>query len=232
MEVAVARLPRLTMSGVLHHVVQRGNNQQPIVRTDADRQTLLEMLAEQVRPVGVALHAYVLTDSQLHVLVTPESEKGVPALMQALGRRYVRYFNDLHHRSGTLWDGRYRSALVEAQPWLLRCMCHLDWLPVRSGLVSSPGEYLWSSHRHYVGQVQSRGLSPHSAYWGLGNTPFAREAAYEALVQQGLTELERQEIDASALHGWALGGEAFKADLQQRTPRRVSKSRPGRPPAM
>lgn len=225
----MARLPRLTIPGGLHHVVQRGNNQQPIVKTDADRRALLETLAEQARQCRVALHAYVLMDTRLHLLSTPETGEGVALMMQALGRRYVRYFNDLHHRSGTLWDGRYRSTLLQAEHHLLPSMCYLDLMPVRAGLVAQPHQYPWSSHRHYIGQAQDRNLLSHPVYWGLGNTPFAREAAYAARVSEGLTEQQCAEIEASAMHGWALGSADFMAGLQQQTKRRVSKARPGRP---
>ncbi len=225
----MARLPRLTIPGGLHHVVQRGNNRQPIVKTDADRRVLLETLAEQARQCRVALHAYVLMDTCLHLLATPETGEGVPLMMQALGRRYVRYFNDLHQRSGTLWDGRYRSTVLQAERHLLPAMCYLDLMPVRAGLVAQPRQYPWSSHRHHIGQAQDRHLSSHPVYWGLGNTPFAREAAYAARVDEGLAEQQCAEIEASVMHGWAMGSADFIAGLQQQTKRRVSKARAGRP---
>lgn len=225
----MARLPRLSIPGNLHHVMQRGNNHETIVRSDADRQILLEMVAEEALQFHVALHAYVLMDTHLHLLLTPVSVNGISLTMQAVGRRYVRYFNDLHHRSGTLWDGRYRSTVVQAERHLISNMCFLDLIPVREGVVGQPHLYAWSSHRNYVGQIQDKRLVPHPVYWSLGNTPFAREAAYAERVREGLSQSIAKDIEASVLHGWALGDPDFIAGIQQQTSRRVSKARPGRP---
>jgi putative transposase len=225
----MARLPRLTVPGYAHHVIQRGNNRQAIVITDSDRQTLLDLIAENAHKHQVALHAYVLMDNHFHLLLTPETATGVPQMMQAVGRRYVRYFNDLHHRSGTLWEGRYRSTLIQWERYLVACMVYLDLNPVRAGMVQQPQDHPWSSHRHYIGQVMDRRLTPHAFYWGLGNTPFAREAAYADMVNAGLAAQQQALITAATLQGWALGDEGFVAKLQIATPRRVSPDRPGRP---
>ncbi len=225
----MARLPRLTVPGYPHHVIQRGNNRQPIVASDADREVLLAALSDQARKHRVALNAYVLMDNHFHLLLTPETAEGVPLMMQAVGRSYVRYFNDLHHRTGTLWEGRYKSTLIQTERYLLACMVYLDLNPVRAGLVTDPKQYAWSSHRHFTGQVQDRRLTPHPQYWGLGNTPFAREAAYTEMVRAGLDFPSQRAITEATLHGWALGDADFKADLQKKTLRRVSPGPRGRP---
>ena len=227
----MARLPRLTVAGYPHHIIQRGNNRQAIVRSDADRECLLELMAENARKHQVAFNAYVLMDNHFHLLLTPETAEGVPLMMQAVGRRYVRYFNDLHGRTGTLWEGRYRSTLVQTERYLLACMVYMDLNPVRAGMVAEARQHLWSSHRHYIGQVSDRRLSPPSVYWGLGNTPFAREAAYTELVHAGQSVAQQGAITDATLHGWALGDAAFTAELQKRTPRRITPAKPGRPPS-
>ena len=129
----MSRQPRLTVPGYPHHIIQRGNNRQPIFVDDADRQRLLGDLAEHARNRGVAVHAYVLMSNHLHLLVTPEAADSVPLMMQGVGRAYVRYFNRRHGRSGTLWEGRYRSTLIEAERHLLACMVYIDLNPVRGG---------------------------------------------------------------------------------------------------
>ncbi len=227
----MARLPRLTVAGYPHHIIQRGNNRQAIVRSDADRECLLELMAENARKHQVAFNAYVFMDNHFHLLLTPETAEGVPLMMQAVGRRYVRYFNDLHGRTGTLWEGRYRSTLVQTERYLLACMVYMDLNPVRAGMVAEARQHLWSSHRHYIGQVSDRRLSPPSVYWGLGNTPFAREAAYTELVHAGQSVAQQGAITDATLHGWALGDAAFTAELQKRTPRRITPAKPGRPPS-
>jgi putative transposase len=227
----MARLPRLSVPGYPHHVIQRGNNRQAIFLDQADRQQMLDLLELQARHDEVAIHAYVLMDNHFHLLLTPQTTEGLPRMMQAVGRRYVRYFNDRHGRSGTLWEGRYKSTLVETERYLLACMCYIDLNPVRAGLVAQARDYDWSSHGHYAGLRSDRLISPHPLYWALGNTPFAREAAYVRLVQEGLSAAQQQELTDSVLKGWALGGVTFIAELQKKTDRRLSKTRAGRPAA-
>jgi putative transposase len=225
----VARLPRLTLAHQPHHVIQRGNNRQPIFATSADYQALLGLLEEAAKRFEVALHAYVLMSNHFHLLATPQTADGLPKMMQAVGRSYVRYFNDSQKRSGTLWEGRYKSTLIQTERYLLACMVYIDLNPVRAGLVGAPQDYLWSSHLHYLGARQDRLITPHSLYWELGNTPFAREAAYADLVQAGVNPVQQAALTDATLRGWALGESNFVADLQKRTSRRVAKTSAGRP---
>ena len=225
----MARLPRLTIPGYPHHIIQRGNNRGAIFSSDADYQMLLVLLDENAHKFGVALHAYVLMGNHFHLLATPTTEEGLPQMMQAIGRRYVRYFNDSQARSGTLWEGRYRSTVIEAERYLLACMVYIDLNPVRAGLASEAGNYPWSSYGHYAGLRTDRVVAPHRLYWALGNTPFAREAAYVELVHAGTTLEQQEALTQSALSGWALGGENFVTNLQKRTQRRVRKNQAGRP---
>lgn len=225
----MARLPRLTLPGYPHQVIQRGNNRQPIFASNADYQTLLDLLAENAKKFGVAIHAYVLMSNHFHLLATPETVDGLPQMMQAVGRRYVRYFNDTQQRTGTLWEGRYKSTLIQAERYLLACMVYIDLNPVRAGLVAQARDYSWSSHGHYTGQRIDKLITPHPLYWALGNTPFAREAAYAELVQRGISPVQQAALTDSVLRGWALGEPDFVADLQKRTERRVTKRTAGRP---
>lgn len=225
----MARLPRLTIPGYPHHIIQRGNNRQAIFAAGGDYQALLGLLEEHARKSQVAIHAYVLMSNHFHLLATPETSEAIPEMMQAVGRRYVRYFNQRQGRSGTLWEGRYKSTLIQAERYLLACMVYIDLNPVRAGLVGEPGDYPWSSHANYVGRHNDRLISPHPLYWELGNTPFAREAAYAEMVQSGITAQQQRALTDSALRGWALGEADYVADLQKRTARRVAKTRAGRP---
>ena len=225
----MARLPRLTVPGYAHHVIQRGNNRHAIVSSNADREVLLDTLSANARKHQVAINAYVLMDNHFHLLLTPETAEGVPLTMQAVGRSYVRYYNDAYRRTGTLWEGRYKSTLIQTERYMLACMVYLDLNPVRAGLVSDPGEYAWSSHRHFTGQMQDRRVTPHSMYWSLGNTPFAREAAYTEMVRAGLDVTSQRAITSATLQGWALGDADFMSELQKKTDRRISPSPRGRP---
>ena len=225
----MARLPRLTLPDYPHHIIQRGNNRQPIFIDRQDFERMLALLADSARQCAVVLHAYVLMDNHFHLLATPTTADALPKMMQAVGRSYVRYFNHRHGRSGTLWEGRYRATLIESERYLLTCMAYIDLNPVRAGMVAQPADWPWSSHNHYTGLRQDKLVTAHPLYWLLGNTPFAREAAYSALVQAGLDADTQAALSDAALKGWALGSEHFVAQLQKKSPRRVTKAQPGRP---
>ena len=225
----MARLPRLTLPGQPHHVIQRGNNRQAIFLTASDRQMMLDLLHDNSRKFDVAIHSYVLMDNHFHLLATPQTVDGLPRMMQAIGRRYVRYFNDHQQRSGTLWEGRYRSTLIQTERYLLACMVYIDLNPVRAGLAAQARDYPWSSHGHYIGLRSDKLVTPHALVWQLGNTPFAREAAYAELVQAGIGVDQQRALTDSALRGWALGDSNFLENLQKKTERRVLKGSAGRP---
>ncbi|MBI5275240.1 MAG: transposase [Burkholderiales bacterium] len=225
----MARLPRLTVPGYPHHIIQRGNNKQPVFADKRDYEVLLGLLEEQSKKHAVAVHSYVLMSNHFHLLVTPSTDEGVPLMMQSIGRSYVRYFNDRHGRSGTLWEGRYKSTLVQAERYLLACMAYIDLNPVRAGMVADPADYPWSSHAHYIGRRADRLVTPHPIYWELGNTPFARDAAYLDLIRNGISQEQQRALTNATIQGWALGEPDYVADLQRRTERRVTKGQAGRP---
>jgi putative transposase len=189
----------------------------------------LDLIDENAKKFDVAIHAYVLMSNHFHLLVTPQTQDGLPQMMQAVGRRYVRYFNDIQGRTGTLWEGRYKSTLIQTDRYLMTCMAYIDLNPVRAGMVAQTRDYLWSSHGHYIGQKVDHLITPHSLYWDLGNTPFAREAAYAELVNAGVSTDQQQALTKATLSGWALGEADFVNELQKKTRRRVNKVGAGRP---
>ncbi|MDO9405135.1 MAG: transposase [Polaromonas sp.] len=225
----MARLPRLSLPGFPHHVVQRGNNRQPVFASVEDYQVLLDLLQENASKFSVAVHGYLLMPARVDFLLTPDDDLGLAQMMQSLGRRYVRYFNDRQGRTGTLWEGRYRSNLLDPQAWLLPCLADRDLEPVRAGLGPEARDYPWSSHGHYAGLRTDRLITPHAMYWSLGNTPFAREAAYAALVHAGVSRQQHEALERAALGGWVLGHAGFIEALQKSTDRRMSPALPGRP---
>jgi len=227
----VARLPRLTVPGYPHHIIQRGNNRQAMFVDTADYQRLLAYLGEAAQRHEVAIHAYVLMSNHFHLLATPADDSGLPSLMQSLGRRYVRVFNNRHGRTGTLWEGRYKATIIDSERYLIACMAYIELNPVRAGMVAHPQDYPWSSYAHQTGIRHDPLITPHSLYWALGNTPFSREAAYRGIVEAGLGSEQVSGFTQATLKGWALGGESFVRELQERTGRRVARQKPGRPHA-
>lgn len=226
----MARLPRLTLTGYPHHIIQRGNNRQPIFVGATDRERLLDILCENAKSFNVAVHGYVLMDNHFHLLATPQADNGLPHMMQAVGRSYVRYFNDSQKRTGTLWEGRYKATLMQSERYLLACMVYIDLNPVRARLVGQAQDYPWSSHAHYIGLRTDKLITPHALFWSLGNTPFAREASYAEMVQAGIGTVQHRSLTDATLRGWALGDVDFVAELQKQTTRRLVKASAGRPP--
>ncbi|MGQ0531053.1 MAG: transposase [Panacagrimonas sp.] len=226
----MARLPRLCVPGYPHHVIHRGNDRQVVFREPADFEMFLSLMQQYAQTEKVAVHSYVLMSNHLHLLATPEEASGLPRMMQALGRRYAQYFNRRHARTGTLWEGRYRATVIQTERYLLACMVYIDLNPVRAGMVLRPADHPWSSYRHYAGIAPDRRITPHALIWGLGNTPFEREARYVDLVNQGIAVREQASLTDSALNNWALGDDDFVHEVQARVSRRLRRSQAGRPP--
>jgi putative transposase len=225
----MARLPRLVVAGQAHHIIQRGNNRQAIVLDDLDRQQFLATLRECALTHQVAVHAYVLMDNHVHLLATPQQADGLSRMMQALGRRYVGWFNHRHGRSGTLWEGRFRAAVIDSEHHLLACVRYIELNPVRAGLQVDAAGYPWSSCAHHLGRRRDPLVIEHSMYWALGNTPFEREVAYAELLAQGLGSDEVASLTDSALKGWPLGSASFLQGLATQSDRPLAPRSRGRP---
>ncbi len=226
----MARLPRLYLPGCPQHVIQRGNGRRTVFLDDADRQAYLGWLAGAVRDYRLELLAYVLMDNHVHLLVIPPAEGVLGRALQSLGRRYVRYFNDRHGRAGTIWEGRYRATIVDSERYLIECMRYIDLNPVRSGVVSDPGEFRWSSYRHHAGMDAVPFLADHPLFWALGNTPFSRQAAYRELCAEGMAQSAAQAISDATNKGWALASKDFLAQAAPAATRRLQPlPRRGRP---
>lgn len=225
----MARLPRLIVPSQPHHVIQSGNNDQNVFLDQEDYQRYLEWLRTAAKTYKVAIHAYVLMPNHVHLLASPSDDSGLGQMMQWIGRYYVPYFNQKYGRSGTLWKGRYKTSLIDAEHYFLLCCRYIEFNPVRNGMVSQPGDYPWSSYAHHAGLRPDGVVTDHAKYWELGNTPFQREAAYLALCEQGLGAQQVADISKVVLKGWPLGSEPFKAALQHKMKRQVLPAKRGRP---
>jgi putative transposase len=225
----MARQSRLILPHEPHHILHRGNDNVPIFRDDEDYARLLGWLKEAARYYKVAIHAYALLPTHLHLLVTPSDESGLALMMQKLGRLYVPWFNQKYGRSGTLFQGRFRTSLVETDKYLLACSRFVELAPVRAQLAVEARDYPWSSYRHHAGMQADAAVSDHSLYWALGNTPFQREARYTEYVDQGMPDEEWKRIEQAIAKGWPVATDAFKLDLERKTQRRILPAKRGRP---
>jgi putative transposase len=226
----MARLPRLVLANQPHHVLQRGNNRERIFVDPLDYQQYLQFLRDAARQFKVAIHAYVLLPDHVHLLASPPDTGGLAKMMQWVGRKYVPYFNQKYQRSGTLFQGRFVTSVIDSEVYLLRCMRYIEWNPVRARLSALPEEYEWSSARHHIGARPDSMVVDHAIYWGLGNTPFQREAAYVEFLGAGEGQKGVDEINAAVLRGWPLGSDQYKQLLEQRAKRQVLPAKRGRPP--
>ncbi|MBL8645064.1 MAG: transposase, partial [Rhodospirillaceae bacterium] len=175
------------MPGQPVHVIQRGNNRGQVFFTPKDGAYYLEWLTEAARKFGVSIHAYVLMTNHLHLLVTPATMEALGRTMLTVGTRFTRYINATQNRSGTLWEGRYRSSLITTDAYLLACMRYIELNPVRAGLAKEPGAFRWSSYKHNALMRPDAALTPHALYTALGPTDEARAAAYRDLVTTPLS---------------------------------------------
>jgi len=225
----VARLPRLSVPGYPHLLVQRSVAGQPAFLADTDYQFMLSELRGLSRRHDVAIHAYALMPDQFHLLVTPSDARSLSLAMQALGRRYVRDFNRRHGRSGTLWQARFRCTVIDPDRFLLPCALFVELGPARVQQVADAGHYPWSSLSHHLGLQVDPAITEHAALWKLGNTPFERQAEYRRLSETGLPGPEVARIHNAVEHGWALGDGSFLKELAAKTPRRLAPLPVGRP---
>ena len=224
------RRARLRIAGLPLHVVQRGNNKKPCFFTDADRVLYLGLLKELLGRNHCQLHAYVFMTNHVHLLLTPEREESVSGLMKNLGQRYVQRINRTYSRSGSLWEGRFRSSIVDSDHYLFRCYRYVELNPVRAGMVRHPLEYEWSSHRANAAGESSPIITRHAHFDALGDSDAARRSAYATLFERSLTEAELKQIRDSTNAGLALGSEAFLDRITQRLGRRAGPGIPGRRP--
>jgi putative transposase len=226
----VPRQPRLDLPGVAQHIVQRGNDRQPCFFADIDRMRYLHDLRELSLKLGIAVHAYVLMTNHVHLLLTSQGAGATSTLMQSLGRRYVRYINDQYRRTGTLWEGRYKSCPVQHESYLLRCYRYIELNPVRAGMVADPAAYRWSSHSHN-GLAQADPLvQPHPRYLAIAAAEI-RAATYRRFVLDAIDPDETAAIRLNLQRQHALGNDRFRAAIEHQLGRRAGPApRTGRPP--
>jgi len=210
----MARLPRFAPVGIPQHVIQRGNNRQPCFCEDKDFGVYADFLKDAADKYQVDVHAWCFMTNHVHLLVTPQEEGGVSIMMQSLGRRYVQYFNRKYKRTGTLWEGRFKSCLVDTEAYLLTCYRYIELNPVRAKMVTHPKDYQWSSYQINSGNKKSELLTPHDEFLKLGKTEFERFKAYCNLFNKPLSSEKVEQIRTSTHRGLVVGSEKFKNEIE------------------
>jgi putative transposase len=223
------RRARVSLPGVPLHLIQRSNNRSVCFYADEDYQFYLQHLAEQADKHGCAIHAWCLMTNHVHLLLTPHRAESVGLLMKGLGQRYVQYINRTYRRSGTLWEGRFRSCLVQDDAYLLSCYRYIEVNPVRAGMVEHPAEYRWSSYRANAQAERHLLCKPHPLYIAHGNSPEARASAYRELFRHELDPGLVDQLRAATNGNYAFGNQRFTEEVELALGRRVTPGKPGRP---
>jgi len=225
----MARQRRIDLAGIPQHLIQRGNNRQPCFYSDSDRGNYLDWLGRAAARYGADVHAYVMMANHVHVLATGAEAGALGHMMQSLGRRYVRYFNTTYERTGTLWEGRFRSSLIDSDRYLLTCYRYIELNPVRANIATRPGDYPWSSFRCNAIGMNDELVTPHATYLELGQSDAARQSAYRRLFRDVLDDGDIKAIRDHVNSGKALGSDAFIDRIEDTLNRRVRLAMPGRP---
>ncbi len=225
----MARLPRYFAEGQPQHLIQRGNNREPIFAADVDRRFYLDCLQDAADRLGCAIHAYVLMTNHVHLLVTAETPESLPKTLQSIGRRYVQYFNYTYERTGTLWEGRYKATVIDSERYLLTCMRYTELNPVRAGMVAHPGDYPWSSYRANAMGNDDRILTPHSLYRRLGRSAEVRQSTYRQLFRAHIAKADLEAIREATNKAWVLGNDRFREKVEALAGRRSAPQPRGRP---
>ena len=214
------RHPRVHLDGVPLHIVQRGHNRQPCFFANADYLAYLEWLGAAALSTGCQIHAYALMTNHVHLLLTPGDAQAVSRLMVSLGRRYVPYINACYQRSGTLWEGRYKSSLIQSDAYLLACMRYIELNPVRAGMCADPAQYRWSSYRANALGDSSTLLTPHPLYATLGDDVEHQRLAYRDLFNLVLKDKTIGDIRLAIKQAQPLGNSRFLDAIEQATGQR------------
>jgi putative transposase len=223
------RRARIHIDGIPLHIVQRGHNRGACFFDDQDRHAYLGWLREALQREHCHLHGFVLMTNHLHLLLTPEKASSVPRLIISVGRRYVQYINHTYRRTGTLWDSRYKSSLVQAETYLLLCQRYIELNPVRAGMVSDPGDYPWSSYRtNALGQANAI-LSPHPLYLSLAADDGRRREVYRDLFRSALDDAPLSDLRMALNQDQPLGNSRFYAEIEAMTGQRRHLRKRGRP---
>ena len=209
----MSRLPRPVLKNIPLHIIQRGNNRNACFFAPADYQVYLAMLADSADEHGCSIHAYVLMTNHLHILASPSETTSPARMMKSVGERYVQYVNRRYKRSGTLWQGRYRSCLVDDEQYFLVCQRYIELNPVRATMVSHPVDYDWSSYRANAYGVRDGIITPHSIYVGLAAAEMERQASYRALFQEAIPEALLEQVRHATNRNAAFGSSSFVDDM-------------------
>ncbi|HEY5734534.1 MAG TPA: transposase [Gammaproteobacteria bacterium] len=222
------RRARVYIPGLPYHIVQRGNNREACFIEPENYQFYLDLWRELSIHYHCQVHAYCLMTNHVHFLVTPKSKSAISDTMKVVGSRYAAYINRNYARTGTLWEGRHRSSLVQTERYLLTCMRYIELNPVRAGMVERPEAYRWSSYG-FNAYGDAGWLHRHERYMSLGASSDERCFAYRELLRTHLNGQDIHLIRKAAHYCQPVGDDRFRQQIEQRYGIRIGQMRRGRP---
>ena len=224
----MARLPRYFVKGQAQHIIQRGNNREPIFVEQHDYRFYLECLQEAAKRNELLIHGYVLMTNHVHLLASPKTQESIPKTLQSVGRRYVQNFNYSYGRSGTLWEGRYKATLINSDRYLLTCMRYIELNPVRAGMVKYSRDYTWSSYAANALGKRDKLITEHVLYRQLGQQEKQRQSAYRQLFRTAIGRTDIEAIREATNKAWVLGNDRFREKIERLSGRRTAPKPRGR----
>ena len=211
----MARLPRIVVPGEPLHIIYRGNNRQDIFYTEEDMAHIKHHIAISLHKAYCPLHAYVFMTDHIHLLVTPKNRTELATFMQSVANRYVRYFNAKYHRTGTIWEGRFKSCLVDSERYLFTLYRYIEMNPVRAGIVPSTTDYPWSSYHYHALGKPDKLITEHTLYQDLGSDTAQRCRRYRQIFDQPENQTMNTNITQATLKGEVFGSEQFHEKMGQ-----------------
>lgn len=224
----MARQPRLIVPNLPHYIHQNGNNKQQVFLEAEDYQYFLRWLDESAQKFSVLLHAYALMPSHVQLMATPKDDDGLAKMMQWIGRHYVPYFNHKYNRSGTIWEGRYKTTIVDPVQQVI-CAQYIELAPIIDQVVTEQEHYAWTSYQHHIGTRHDTFITPVKEYWLLGNTPFERELNYKKNAEAFIGSKKLKEVAQVLKKSGILGEVSFVQKLEQQLGKSLIPQKRGRP---
>ena len=211
----MARLPRIVIPNQPLHIIHRGNNRQDIFESESDMVRIKADIKLALAKASCQLHAYVIMSNHLHLLVTPKDKEALAVFMQCLSNRYVRYYNAMHQRTGTLWEGRYKSCVVDSDSYLFTLYKYIEMNPVKAGMVKNPADYIWSSYSRNALAKADELITDHKLHKALDKSIDQRCAAYKALFEKLDVSAQRSQITLATIRGEVYGSDRFRKRMSK-----------------
>lgn len=215
------RRARVIVPGIPVHLIQRGHNRDPVFFSDDDYWKYLHDLRTAAEQHGCLVHAYVLMTNHVHIITTPLKANSLAYMMKSIGSRYVRYINGKYKRSGTLWESRFKSALINTEQYLLTCYRYVELNPVRARMVADPKQYPWSSFHHNALGKRNKLVTNHEIYQGLGKKPEDRQAAYLELFKHQIPNSDLSYICKATQQNSIMGNDRFRKRIEKMLGRKL-----------